>query len=199
MTWQWLGDRAVRFLRPPGVSARALLRELRGWAGVEDVVVAPGDVAVYFERPGPCSGMAPEPERLAALAQLANDDRDDASSRTIELRAVYDGADLDELTRATGVDVARVHAAGEYRVDAMGFQPGFAYLTGLDPRLASPRLATPRTRVPAGAIGIADTLTGVYPFASPGGWRLIGRVVDAPMFDASGPRLALGDRVRFVP
>ena len=186
-----LGDRAVRFARPAGVGARAIVRAARAWPGVVDVVVAMGDVAVYFDAPG----FAIDDARIAALAAVGGDD---GPAREVELRAVYDGADLEELSRERGVDVAAVHASGAYRVEAMGFQPGFAYLVGLDARIAAPRLATPRARVPAGAIGIAGEVTGVYPFASPGGWRLIGRVVDGPMFGDDGPRLALGDRVRFV-
>jgi UPF0271 protein len=189
--WTPLGDRAARLPRPPGVTAGAIVEHARSWPGVCDVVVAASCVAVYFDR----DGASPQPtwaDELAALAGVA-----EPAARDIELAAVYDGADLDELCRSSGVDVAAVHAAGVYRVDTMGFQPGFAYLVGLDPRIAAPRLATPRTRVPAGAIGIAGNYTGVYPFTSPGGWRLIGRVVDGPMFGDTGPRLALGDRVRF--
>ncbi len=192
MTWTALGDRAAMLPRPPGVAARAIVERARRWPGVCDVVVAPAHVAVYFDR-----AVVAEPAWADELAALA--DQPEPAAREVELVAVYDGADLDDLCRTSGVDVAAVHAAGAYRVDAMGFQPGFAYLVGLDPRIAAPRLATPRTRVPAGAIGIAGTYTGVYPFASPGGWRLIGRVVDAPMLGDEGPRLALGDRVRFVP
>jgi KipI family sensor histidine kinase inhibitor len=81
----------------------------------------------------------------------------------------------------------------------MGFLPGFAYLDGLDPRLELARRETPRPRVPAGALAIAGVQTAVYPFASPGGWHLIGRVVDAAMFTPeAGARLAFGHRVRFV-
>jgi KipI family sensor histidine kinase inhibitor len=79
----------------------------------------------------------------------------------------------------------------------LGFRPGFAYLTGLDPALVVPRRATPRPRVPAGALAIADVYTAVYPSESPGGWHLIGHVAE-PMFTAAGARLSLGDRVRFV-
>jgi UPF0271 protein len=191
MTAAWLGDRAARFARPEGVTARAIVETCRAWPGVCDVVVAPRDIAVYFDR----AGGVVEDAWLSELAARAGEG--DAPARAVVLRAVYDGEDLEALRAATGVDVAAVHAAGSYVVDAMGFQPGFAYLRGLDARIASPRLPTPRTRVPAGAIGIAGELTGVYPFASPGGWRLIGRVIDAPMFDDRGPRLSLGDRVRF--
>jgi UPF0271 protein len=192
LTWQPLGDRAARMPRPAGVAARAIVERARSWPGVCDVVVAPGHVAVYFDE----VGAVPADAWAAEIAGLA--DRPSPEAREVELAAVYDGADLADLCRSTGLDVAAVHAAGRYRVDAMGFQPGFAYLVGLDDRIAAPRLATPRTRVPAGAIGIAGAYTGVYPFASPGGWRLIGRVVDGPMFADGGARLALGDRVRFV-
>jgi KipI family sensor histidine kinase inhibitor len=79
----------------------------------------------------------------------------------------------------------------------LGFRPGFAYLTGLDPALVLPRRATPRTRVPAGSLAIADVYTAIYPGESPGGWHLIGHVAE-PMFTEQGARLQLGDRVRFV-
>ena len=83
----------------------------------------------------------------------------------------------------------------------MGFSPGFAYLGGLDERLATPRLESPRTEIPAGAVGIAETQTGVYPVASPGGWQLIGRT-PLKLFDPTRERpvlLSAGDYVRFAP
>ena len=93
-----------------------------------------------------------------------------------------------------------LHADRDYRVFFLGFLPGFAYCGTLDPRIAAPRLARPREHVPAGAVAIADGQTGVYPFDSPGGWRLIGRT-ELAMFDPSHAPAALvraGDRVRFV-
>lgn len=182
-----LGDRAVRIPRP-AVSARALARAIQAWPGVVDVVVAREAIGVYFDG-------APQidPARVAELATLA-----DVAEPVREhvLRAVYDGEDLPNLPR----DTVELHSSAVYTVDTMGFMPGFAYLVGLPPALAAlPRLATPRTRVPANAIGIAGGFTGVYPFATSGGWNLIGRVVDARMFDENGPLLAVGDRVRFVP
>jgi len=187
-----LGDRAIRFPRP-AASVRALVRAIRGWPGVIDVVVAQRDVGVYFAD-APKLDLA----RIHALDAL-----DDVAEpvRDVELRAVYDGPDLDEVSRATGLsvdEVVRVHADATYVVDTMGFAPGFAYMRGLDARLELPRRATPRTRVPAGSIAIAGAHTAVYPFDSPGGWHLLGRVVDGPMFSAAGARLALGDRVRFL-
>ncbi|MGI4983367.1 MAG: 5-oxoprolinase subunit B family protein, partial [Janthinobacterium lividum] len=82
----------------------------------------------------------------------------------------------------------------------LGFQPGFAYLGGLDPRLHTPRHATPRLQVPAGSVGIGGEQTGVYPAVSPGGWQLVG-YSDLPFFDAQREPPCLmqpGDQVRFT-
>lgn len=191
--WVALGDRAVRFRRPPGSSPAALITAIRTWPGVTDVVVAREDVAVYFD-----AEPRVEPATLDALAGLRNTG---PPPRTIEIAAIYDGPDLADVARTAGiseVDVGRLHAAAVYEVDTMGFAPGFAYLTGLDPRLHVPRRATPRTRVPAGSIALAGGYTGVYPFDSPGGWHVIGRAVGMRMFSDQGALLRPGDCVRFV-
>ena len=96
-------------------------------------------------------------------------------------------------------DVINIHTATEYRVYAIGFAPGFAYLGQVDERIAAPRLATPRLKVPRGAVAIADQQTAVYPAESPGGWNLIG-MCPTPMFDPlRDPPMpvAVGGRVRF--
>jgi KipI family sensor histidine kinase inhibitor len=189
-----LGDRAVRFARPTA-SARTLVAAIREWPGVVDVVVAREDVAVYFAHEPVLVDLAPQIAALAGLRDLAEPGREH------RLRVVYDGPDLEEVARATKLsvdDVIAAHRSREYTVALMGFAPGFAYLDGLDPRLELPRRASPRPRVAAGSLAIAGTQTAVYPFAGPGGWHLIGRVLDVKMFDESGPLLALGDRVRFV-
>lgn len=188
------GDRALRFERPAGVSARAIVRAVKAWPGVHDVVVAREDIAAYFDRElDPAESFA---ESIAALGWLPDDDE---ATREVELPAVYDGEDLAWVATATKLsveDVIRKHRDATYVVELMGFAPGFAYLSGLDPTLVMPRRATPRPRVPAGSLAIAGDYTAVYPFASPGGWHLIGRVL-VPMFDG-GARLQLGDRVRFA-
>ncbi|HEU0031917.1 MAG TPA: carboxyltransferase domain-containing protein [Kofleriaceae bacterium] len=191
--WTALGDRAVRFARPAGVPARSLVRAVRGWPGVVDVVVARDEVAAYFAG-------APQlhADQIRALA-IATDDPEPV--RNVAIAVVYDGEDLEAVARACELsveDVVRRHHQATYVVDAIGFAPGFAYLRGLDARLVLPRRATPRTRVPAGSLAIAGEHTAVYPFDSPGGWHVIGRVVDGPMFSASGARLRLGDHVVFV-
>ncbi len=198
-SFDWLGDRAIRFWRPV-VPARALVRELRTWPGVVDVVVAREDIAVYFASPAEArSSIEHIDPAIARLSGLV-DDAD--AGREHVLRVVYDGLDLDDVARVTRLsvaDVIAVHSSREYTVALMGFSPGFAYLDGLDPRLELPRRVTPRPRVAAGSLAIAGAQTAVYPFAGSGGWHLIGRVVGTRMFSGHGALLALGDRVRFTP
>lgn len=121
----------------------------------------------------------------------------------VELPVYYSdesGPDLAELAADTGLDaeeVIRRHTALEYRVHALGFAPGFAFMGEVDPSIARPRKQTPRTRVPAGSVGIANRQTAVYPQASPGGWQIIGRC-PTPLFDPQTlSLLKVGDRVRF--
>jgi KipI family sensor histidine kinase inhibitor len=190
--WLALGDRAIRFARPAR-SARTLLRAVRAWPGVVDVVVARHDVAAYF-----AAEPRVDPAWIAAL-DTAPDDPD--PGRDIAIPAVYNGPDLASVAEALGRhpdDVCALHAGATYTVETMGFAPGFAYLAGLPPALELPRRTTPRTRVPAGSIAIAGLHSAVYPFDSPGGWHLIGSA-GVQMFGPGGALLQLGDRVRFVP
>lgn len=126
------------------------------------------------------------------------------SGELVTVPVHYDGADLSEVGRLTGLGEAGVveaHAAARYVVAFSGFAPGFGYLTGLDPRLRLPRRGTPRVRVPAGAVGVAGEFTGVYPRSSPGGWHLLGRT-SVPLWDPRRCPPALlrpGTRVCFEP
>lgn len=130
------------------------------------------------------------------LPHVADEDGD-----TVELDVVYDGEDLPLVAGMWGLDVAAAverHASITYIVAFSGFAPGFAYMTGLPDELAVPRRDTPRARVPAGALALAGSYTGVYPRQSPGGWQLIGHT-EAPLWDASAKPPALltpGTRVR---
>jgi KipI family sensor histidine kinase inhibitor len=192
--WVALGDRAIRFPRPAAPSARAIVRAARTWPGVVDVVVAAHDVAVYFS-----AAPAIDPALIEALATAPDDA---APPRSLSLPAIYDGPDLEAVAHSAALTVAEVialHASALYTVDTLGFAPGFAYMTGLPAPLHLPRRATPRTRVPAGSIAIAAHYTAVYPFDSPGGWHLLGRVSGPPLFGPEGALLRLGDRVRFTP
>jgi KipI family sensor histidine kinase inhibitor len=110
-----------------------------------------------------------------------------------------DLAALAERARLSIDEVIEIHQQQEYRVYAIGFAPGFAYLGEVDPRIAAPRLATPRLKVPRGAVAIADRQTAVYPAVSPGGWNLIGLCptrMFAPTADPCMP-VQVGDRVQF--
>ena len=130
-----------------------------------------------------------------------------SSRRVVHIPTLYGGemgADIGFVARHAGIDereVVRLHSGTDYLVYMMGFNPGFAYLGGLDERLATPRLESPRMEIPAGAVGIAESQTGVYPMVSPGGWQLIGRT-PLKLFDPERePPVLLnaGDYVRFVP
>ncbi|WP_315098484.1 allophanate hydrolase subunit 1 [uncultured Cellulomonas sp.] len=126
-----------------------------------------------------------------------------AGAAEVVLEVVYDGADLAGVARLTGLtadEVVARHTGARYTVAFGGFMPGFAYLVGLDPALRVPRLDSPRERVPAGSVAIADEFSAVYPAATPGGWRLLGRC-DADLFDVTRQPPALlqpGTRVRFA-
>ena len=125
------------------------------------------------------------------------------SGAGVEVPTTYDGDDLDGVARLwdmTRAEVVATHTGTDFVVAFCGFAPGFPYCTGLPERFAVPRLDSPRPRVPAGSVGLAGRFTGVYPSASPGGWRLIGRT-DLSMLepDRDPPAtLAPGTRVRFV-
>jgi KipI family sensor histidine kinase inhibitor len=142
-------------------------------------------------------------ELAAALPELELPPAEAVAGDTVEVPVRYDGEDLPEVARLTGLsaeEVVRHHTAPEYTVAFLGFSPGFPYLVGLDPALEVPRRDTPRTSIPAGSVGLAGNQTGIYPTASPGGWQLIGRT-ELRLFDPGRDPPALlapGARLRFT-
>jgi UPF0271 protein len=164
---------------------------------VIDAVITEQHALVTFDPATPPDGTG---EVLAQAALAGRPGTGTSAVHTIRVR--YDGPDLTEIARATSLtaeEVVEVHAAVTYVVAAVGFLPGFAYLRGLDPRLVLPRRSVPRVRVPAHSVAVAGPYSGVYPFASPGGWHVLGTAVGFTPFDPEkGASLALGDRVRFV-
>lgn len=126
----------------------------------------------------------------------------DHRSGTVTIQVVYDGEDLDEVARLTGLsttEVVAAHTDQAWTVAFGGFAPGFGYLVGTDDRLHVPRRTSPRTSVPAGSVGLAGEFSGIYPRSSPGGWQLIGRT-DAQLWDLDRDPPALlrpGTTVRF--
>lgn len=125
--------------------------------------------------------------------------------KLVEIPVCYGGAfgpDMDFVAsahRISEADVIRFHSEVDYLIYMVGFTPGFPFLGGLPEILHTPRLETPRTLVPAGSVGIANAQTGIYPVASPGGWRIIGRT-PVRLFDPNRKNPILyqaGDFIRF--
>lgn len=134
-------------------------------------------------------------------------DSDNEMVTVIEIPTVYGGEfgpDLGFVASHNNLseeEVIAIHSGTDYLVYMLGFIPGFTYLGGMDPRIATPRLSSPRTLIPAGSVGIAGEQTGTYPSDSPGGWQIIGRT-PVTMYDMSKEEAALlsaGDYVRYVP
>jgi KipI family sensor histidine kinase inhibitor len=183
-----------------------LTRALAGRSGVVNLHPAYVSVLVEFD-PSRQSHREIEALVRAVLAGAEQERPDSYAPPLIEIPVRYGGEygpDLEDVARHAGLSAERVvelHASATYRVHFLGFSPGFPYLGGLPPELATPRLAVPRKLVPAGSVAIGGSHTGIYPMDSPGGWRIIGctalRLFDAGA--ASPALLAMGDLVRFVP
>ncbi len=181
-----------------GPSALGLYRAvLDSGLPVVEAVPAARTVLLRFADEAVCAA------NRAAVGRLVPLSVEDVDAAEVEIPVVYDGEDIADVARMSGLtprEVVELHAGGTYEVGFVGFAPGFGYLTGLDARLHVPRLDSPRTSVPAGSVAIAGPYAAVYPSASPGGWRLLGRTSTA-VFDVDRDPPALlrpGFRVRFV-
>ena len=148
-------------------------------------------------------------ELLKELQNLVSlvDKEDRKEFRILEIPVLYGGAngpDIDFVASHNGISqkgVIQIHCSRDYLVYMLGFTPGFAYLGGMNEKIATPRLELPRINIPAGSVGIAGSQTGIYPMASPGGWQIIGRT-PIKLYDplATPPvLLRAGDYVRFIP
>jgi inhibitor of KinA len=185
------------------VHAAARRIDAAALAGVGEAVPAYASLLVHFD---------PLLLSYAEMVQFITSNITEASEHTssarrVEVPVYYGGANGPDLVfvadsnRITVEAVIAIHSGRDYPVYMMGFMPGFPYLGGMDPAIASPRLSTPRSRIPAGSVGIAGEQTGIYPLESPGGWRIIGRT-PLRLFDLERDPpflLAPGDLVRFVP
>lgn len=209
----WIGDRTLRIVLGQAPSAETedkVLTAYRrigagGIPGLRDVTPAYTTLVLSFD-----------PHRLDAdrlrelvLAALETEPETESAptARTVEIPVCYEpecAPDLEEVAamhKLSAKEVIAVHAGADYVVRFFGFSPGFPYLSGLPDRLRTPRLERPRIRVPAGSVAIAGSQAGIYPSATPGGWRLLGRT-PLRLFDPDRGEpslLAIGDRVRFVP
>jgi KipI family sensor histidine kinase inhibitor len=167
--------------------------------GVVEVVPAARTVLLVLSAP---EHQASTRNRLDGLGVARSEIAPTDRGTDVTIDVVYDGDDLDEVARLTGMspdEVVAAHTAAPMRVGFGGFAPGFAYLVGGDERLHVPRRAEPRTKVPAGSVGLAGEFSGVYPRESPGGWQLIGHT-DAVLWDVDRDPPALlvpGSWVRF--
>lgn len=183
------------------VAALAAAVTAAGWAGVVDIVPAARTLLLGTDSPASLDRLRPLLQALVERTDPTPPPADPA--HTVEIPVTYDGPDLAEVARLTGLSegaVVAAHTGTPWRVAFGGFAPGFAYLIGGDPRLIVPRRAEPRTVVPAGAVGLAGEFSGIYPRSSPGGWQLLGRTATA-VWDAERDPPALlrpGWFVRFV-
>jgi KipI family sensor histidine kinase inhibitor len=205
---RWISETAA-VLEAGGVTT--LEKQQRIWAladrfsartHVREVVPGMNNLCVELDPESP--GLEQLPDAL--LREWSSVTATSRASRRFDIPVEYGGAagpDLDEVARHSGLspaEVVRRHCATEYTVYFLGFLPGFAYLGGLDARLVTPRRREPRLAVPAGSVGIGGEQTGIYPWASPGGWQLIGRT-SVRLFDPTSTSpavLSAGDTVRFI-
>jgi KipI family sensor histidine kinase inhibitor len=170
-----------------------------GFTDIVEIVPAATTVLVVVRDEAP---VAPLRQALAALPVAAGG-AVAKSDQVVEIPVHYDGEDLAEVARLTGLDVRDVisaHSGSEWRVAFCGFAPGFAYLSWGDSRLAVPRRQEPRTSVPAGSVALAGEFSAIYPRSSPGGWQLIGHT-EMIVFDVDREPPSLlqpGVAVRFV-
>jgi KipI family sensor histidine kinase inhibitor len=180
------------------------LLELEAVAGINNLHPAYCSLLITFD------ALKLKHEELEAIVRQYLDRVEDLrlpEPRQVEIPVCYGGElgpDLNDVATLHGITPAQaieLHSSTPYIVYFLGFVPGFAYLGELPEALATPRLVTPRRGVPPGSVGIAGNQTGVYPFATPGGWRLIGRTPLAMFRPERNDMslLAIGDRVRFAP
>ena len=193
--------------------ALAVARDLeeRPPEGLREFTMGYGSVLLEFGEEETAGGGDPHAGGQAAaatrVAQIVETLRglplDADGGRLVEIPVLYDGEDLAEVARRTGLEVDEViarHSGRDYRVWLLGFAPGFPYLGVLDEVLQLPRRETPRARVAAGSVAIAAAQTGIYPSESAGGWHVIGRTVQT-LFDPAAAEpflLRPGNTVRFV-
>ena len=176
----------------------AALCERRDSGGLAAVDIVPAARTVLLDGVPDAAALAGAIRSWPAPPPLTAED-----GPLISVPTVYDGADLADITERWNTSpegVIKRHTSIEFRVAFLGFAPGFAYLSGLPPELRVPRLPEPRVSVPAGSVALADEYAAIYPAASPGGWRLLGRA-DVVLFDLSADpptTLLPGTRVRFV-
>lgn len=172
--------------------------------GIVEVVPTFNSLSVYYD---PCVIKGDRLiKKLSSLLKKCGTNFQNGG-KTFVIPVLYGGKwgeDLNDVAahaHLTADEVIKIHSSTDYLIYMLGFLPGFAYLGGLDDRIVTPRLDTPRTKIHAGAVGIGGEQTGIYPLASPGGWRLIG-TTPVKIYDADREEPILykaGDKIRFKP
>lgn len=205
MLFKIVNERSLVLFLPPPISLEkqefiwSLKDELKRLAQVKEAVVGMNSLFIYAKKLSFKDFLSLQ-EACQKLALEVKPKK--IQARLIDIEVDYSGPDLKELANAKQMSVKKLvslHTAPIYDVYFLGFLPGFVYLAGLDPILATPRLATPRLAVDAGSVGIGGDITGIYPFKSPGGWHILGKSSNL-LFDIDKDPPALfkaGDKLRF--
>jgi 5-oxoprolinase (ATP-hydrolysing) subunit B len=203
-----LGSTAVLFEAPGALDLGqqrriwSLAQRARQWPQVQEAVPGMNNLMLTFSTPPPSLSVL---QQLLLQAWAAGESLS-IDGRTVELPVVYGGEfgpHLADVVAHTGLaveDVVRIHAQPLYTVYALGSHPGYCYLGGMDPRIATPRRKVPVVHLPGGSVSIGGEQTGVSASDGPSGWNTIGRTTMRFFDPQQDPPalLAPGDRVRFT-
>ena len=206
---KWTSERSVWAEIDTGSSGEVLQDTIRSVLGDGVRSVVPARHGVLIELSPEFAGRDAIEEQIesALLSPKVQSQDPGMQARTHRIEVCYSpeiAPDLEEVARVCGVSIPaliELHHRAEYVVETIGFVPGFGYLRGLPDPIRIPRRSTPRTHVPAGSVAIVESMSAIYPFASAGGWHLIGRT-HYPIFDPQRDPACVfrvGDRVRFEP
>ena len=154
----------------------SLAKVAQTWPEVREAVPGMNNLMLSFAHP---------PAHLGELEQRLLEAWQEArplklGGRVIELPVIYGGdagphmADVVAHTGLSVDDIVELHSAPVYPVYALGSHPGYCYLGGMDPRIATPRRKVPVLSIPGGAVSIGGSQTGVSASAGPSGWNTIG-------------------------
>ncbi len=202
-TVEFCGDDMLSIVVARPADAQALAESLR--SSGDWIEVVPGIESVVVQFDATVSTIEAANEHVGELLARGIPPLE-SPDVLLEIPVVYGGdfgPDFDDVCMQSGLsaeELIALHTSSEYRVDLIGFTPGFVYVGGLDDKLSVPRRKEPRQHVPAGSVGIADGRTGLYALPGPGGWPLIGRTT-FKLFDSAADEpfpVRAGMRIRFM-